>query len=118
VISWTQLLLILATVIALSAGQVLFKLAADALTFDNGVTLATLIQPRLLIALTVYASATILWLWVLRITPLRLAYPFVGLAFIFVPLLAYFLLDESIDANTFLGGGLILAGIWVSVGRS
>lgn len=117
-ISWIQLLLILTVVAALSVGQVLFKLAADAISFDQGVSLVVLIQPKLIIALLVYASATILWLLVLRITPLRLAYPFVGLAFIFVPLLAHFLLDESIGANTFLGGSLILAGIWVSVGRS
>jgi len=108
--------MILATVVAISAGQVLFKLAAGSLSLTEGWTLATLLQPKLVVALVVYVLATILWLAVLRITPLKVAYPFAGLAFVIVPVLAHYVLNEPLGANVFVGAGLILAGIWVSVG--
>lgn len=114
--SWFQLALILITVTALAAGQVLFKLAAGSLSFGPGWQVTTLLEPRLVVALVVYALATVLWLAVLRITPLKVAYPFVGLAFVLVPILGHFILGEAIGLNTFLGAGLILLGIWVSVG--
>ena len=114
--SWFQLALILITVTALAAGQVLFKLAAGSLNFAPGWQLMELLEPRLVVALVVYALATVLWLAVLRITPLRLAYPFIGLAFVLVPVLAHFILGEPVGLNTFLGAALILLGIWVSVG--
>jgi multidrug transporter EmrE-like cation transporter len=113
--TWFQLALILITVTALAAGQVLFKLAATSLDFSSGWQLAQLFEPRLAVALVVYAGATLLWLAVLRITPLRLAYPFVGLAFVLVPVLGYYILGEPLSGKTFVGAGLILLGIWISV---
>jgi len=108
--------MILITVVSLAVGQVLFKMAAGELSFAPGWQLTILFQPKLVIALFVYAFSTLLWLAVLRITPLKIAYPFVGLAFVLVPVFAHFILGEPIGVKTFIGTGLILAGIWVSVG--
>jgi undecaprenyl phosphate-alpha-L-ara4N flippase subunit ArnE len=79
-----QLLLILLTVLALSAGQVLFKLAANEMHFSFSNLLTNILNVKLLIALFVYAIDTVLWLIVLKLIPLRIAYPFAGLAIIFV----------------------------------
>lgn len=103
------------TVIALSVGQILFKMAASNLEFSTKGFLKSLLNTKLFIALIVYIFATIMWLIVLRNTPLRIAYPFAALAFFIVPILAYFLLGENINWNTFAGGIIIAFGVWLSV---
>ncbi|MDH4464057.1 MAG: EamA family transporter [Acidovorax sp.] len=65
----------------------------------------------LLVALVLYAVTTVGWVWVLRNAPLSLAYPFMGLAFIIVPLLARWWLGEAVTVQTLAGGALILAGV-------
>jgi undecaprenyl phosphate-alpha-L-ara4N flippase subunit ArnE len=113
--SLTQLSFILLTVSALSAGQILFKMAASRLEFSPAGLINGLLNIKFIIALAVYFFATITWLFVLKCTPLRVAYPFGALAFFVVPILAHFLLGESINWNTFAGAGLIAIGVWVSV---
>jgi drug/metabolite transporter (DMT)-like permease len=113
--SLTQLSFILLTVIALSAGQILFKMAASSFEFSVAGLINGLLNIKLIIALVVYFSATIMWLLVLKATPLRLAYPFFGLAFFLVPILAHFVLGETINWSTFAGGALIALGVFVSV---
>ena len=113
--SLTQLSFILLTVVALSAGQILFKMAAGSFEFSASGFINSLLNIKLIIALVVYFFATIMWLFVLKDTPLRVAYPFFALAFFVVPILAHFLLGESINWNTFAGSALIAIGVWVSV---
>jgi drug/metabolite transporter (DMT)-like permease len=113
--SLAQLSFIFLTVIALSAGQILFKMAASSLEFSAVGFINNLLNIKLIIALVVYFFATIMWLFVLKDTPLRVAYPFVALAFFIVPVLAHFLLGESINWNTFAGAAFIAIGVWVSV---
>lgn len=110
-----QLLFILLTVCALSAGQILFKLAAQSINFSRDAWLSSMFEPRLLIALAVYAVATVMWLAVLKIMPLRMAYPFVALAFVIVPIMAHFFLGEKLNFNTFIGAALIGTGVYVSI---
>ena len=50
-------------------------------------------------------------MWVLRTLPLSLAYPFMALAFIIVPLLGHFLLHEPIGWRNMIGGLLIAFGV-------
>ncbi len=113
--SLAQLSLILLTVIALSAGQILFKMAAGSFEFSAAGLINGLLNAKLIIALVVYFFATIMWLFALKATPLRIAYPFVASAFFIVPVLAHFLLGESINWNTFAGAALIAIGVVVSV---
>jgi drug/metabolite transporter (DMT)-like permease len=110
-----QFIFIILTVAALSAGQMLFKMAATDMNFSAGEFVSSLLNIKLIVALIVYFVATIMWLIVLKDTPLRIAYPFVALAFIVVPILAHLVLGESINWNTFVGAGLIAIGVWVSV---
>ena len=110
-----QLAFIFLTVLALSAGQILFKLAAS--SFEISVTglINSLSNIKLIVALAVYFLATIMWLLVLKSTPLRVAYPFIALAFFIVPILSHFLIGENLNWNTFAGAILIAIGVWVSV---
>lgn len=111
----SQLAFIILTVLALSAGQILFKLASDVIVWSPTGFAASLLSPKLIIAMVVYAFATFMWLFALKTVPLRLAYPFMALAFVVVPVLAHCLLGERLGSNTFVGAALIAAGVWVSV---
>lgn len=110
-----KLFFIIFTVLLLSIGQVLFKLASESLKAAHPNILFALLNTKLIIALIIYALATFLWLLVLKDTPLKLAYPFVAMAFVFVPILSYFILGESLKWNNFLGAGFIIVGVIVSV---
>ncbi len=111
----TQIILVLLTVLGLSIGQVLFKLAAQGLPPPTNWSLAILVNKKLILALVVYTGTTLMWLAVLRKTPLQLAYPFIALVFVFVPLVAHFALGEPLHGNIFIGAGVILVGVWISV---
>lgn len=109
-----SIFLALATVFGLSTGQVLFKLAAMELVGTAPWWLLVLRNGYLWIALLVYGVATVLWVALLRHVPLRLAYPFVGLAFVIVPILGHFFLNEPLRRQSIIGACLIALGIWVS----
>jgi len=103
----------LACVAGISVGQMLFRKAALALP---GVALWQhwVFNGWLLAALVLYGITTLGWVWVLRHVPLHLAYPFMGLAFVFVPLLGWAFLGEPLRAPTLAGGALIMAGIGIA----
>ena len=108
--------LIIATVICvigISVGQMLFKKAASALSSTPGWQ-AWVLNGWLISALALYGVTTIAWVYILKYAPLHLAYPFMGLAFLFVPCLGWLFLDEPIRWPTLVGGVLILAGIAVA----
>lgn len=114
--SFRVVVLALATISLLSAGQVLFKVAAigPASIKDVRALLELVINPYFGAAISAYVVAVFMWMLVLREIPLQTAYPFVALAFILVPMLAYIFLGEALKWNTFLGAVLILVGVWVS----
>lgn len=97
-------------VLCISIGQLLFKKAAAAL--PSTLSLLALVQNGWLIAaLVLYGATTLAWIWILRHVPLHMAYPFMGLAFLIVPTLAWLLLGEPIGWRTLAGGALIMAGV-------
>ncbi|MBK6614569.1 EamA family transporter [Ottowia sp.] len=100
----------LACVIGISLGQLLFKKAAITLPAQPGVW-DWVTNGWLLTSLALYGITTLGWIWVLRQAPLHLAYPFMGLAFLIVPTLAWLLLGEPLHWRTLAGGALILAGV-------
>lgn len=104
------ILLTLLCVLCISLGQILFKKAAS--SFPDAITWQSVISNGWLIAsLALYGITTLGWVWILRNAPLHLAYPFMGLAFLIVPILAWLLLNEPIHWRTFAGGLLIIAGV-------
>ncbi|PIF91910.1 EamA-like transporter family protein [Acidovorax sp. 62] len=106
-------LIIFSTIICvfgISIGQMLFKKAALVLptspTWHDWIFNGWLVAAVLL-----YGATTLAWVWILRNAPLHLAYPFMGLAFLIVPLLAWTLLGEPLHWRTLAGGALILSGV-------
>jgi drug/metabolite transporter (DMT)-like permease len=112
-----QLAATLACVAAISGGQVLFKLAARAGDASSAGFPWDVVNAWLIAALVVYGAATLMWVWLLKSLPLNVAYPFVGLAFVIVPMLAAFTLGEALDWRNVAGGVLIAAGVAVSSWR-
>ena len=101
---------------AISCGQILLKIGAVATAGppNDAGPLERLLNPHLILAVALYGGATALWVWVLRTVPLGIAYPFVGLAFVIVPLLTWLALDEPLTARQVLGGAVIAIGVWIS----
>ena len=97
-------------VLGISVGQLLFKQAAA--TLPATLSLVGLLQNWwLMAALVLYGFTTLGWVWILRHAPLHLAYPFMGLAFLIVPTLAWAFLGEPLHWRTLAGGVLIMAGV-------
>ena len=103
-------LITLACELCISVGQLLFKKAAMTLPSEFS-ALAILGNGWLIGSLALYAVTTIGWVWILRHVPLYLAYPFMGLAFLIVPTLAWAFLGEPLHWRTLAGGALIMAGV-------
>lgn len=113
--SYRNVVFLLLTVFALSVGQVLFKLAALQMHDGQGLVQRFLFNPYMVAACFVYGCATLVWVSLLRQVPLHLAYPFVAVAFLFVPLIGYGVLKEPIRASTIVGAFIIILGVWISV---
>ncbi|MEM8811694.1 MAG: hypothetical protein AAGF59_03680 [Pseudomonadota bacterium] len=111
--SLTQIGQLIAFALMLSAGQLLFKRAAlqvaDLAAVDAIWKLA--FSPTLWAALVLYGVATILWVLILRTVPLSVAYPFVALGFVILPVLSWLLFDERLGWHIALGALLIVAGV-------
>jgi drug/metabolite transporter (DMT)-like permease len=66
-----------------------------------------------LAALVLYAGFAVLWVWILSVTPLSRAYPFVALAFALTPLLGGAIFGEAISVRLLGGIALILCGLFL-----
>lgn len=103
-----------ATALSLSAGQLMFKLAAEDVKARLAVSWQSAAMSGWLIsALLLYAVSTVLWLWVLSQMPLSRAYPFILAGAALVPLMAHLFLREPISVPYVLGFLLVAAGLAV-----
>jgi drug/metabolite transporter (DMT)-like permease len=108
-----NLLLTLVCVIGIAIGQILFKQAARSLIPGDGL-IAMATNAWLLFAFLLYGGATLLWVYILRTTPLALAYSLFALAFVIVPILSAVFLGEPLRLSYFIGGALIVSGVFIS----
>jgi drug/metabolite transporter (DMT)-like permease len=110
----SQILLLTAYAGGMSAGQLLFKMAANSYgTADVagvGRLSALCYNLYFLSALVLYAGFALLWVWILSFTPLSRT--FVALAFALTPLLAGSLFGETISLRLIIGLLLILGGLF------
>ncbi len=109
-----QLFWIILCVVMIATGQFLFKVVG--LRSTEGLSIQGLLndhiaQGVLLLALTIYMLATLLWIHVLRVVPLSDAYPFMALAFVIVPLGSWIFFGEQIRWTDGAGTTLIVLGI-------
>lgn len=115
---FSDIALSILTTLFLAFGQIGFKLAAEHIETQEDLWVRYLFNPWLWSSLCVYAIATILWIWVLRHAPLHLAYPWIALAYIFVPLISHYALDTPWRIHQLGGAILISLGIWLTVYES
>ena len=102
-------------VLAISVGQVLFKLAAarvDAST-PRALAASVLMNPPLITALAVYGLATLAWVWLLRDRSLSASYPLFALSFVMVAVMGRVFLGEALSLPVLAGTSLVVAGVVV-----
>ncbi len=100
---------LIAFALLLACGQILFKKAA--LAVGDRPLLSGILNIWTVTALLLYAAATLLWISILRTTPLSQAYPFAALGFVIVPLASVLLFHEVLDLRYVAGVVCIVAGI-------
>jgi len=116
-VSWPGAIKLVALlcVCGIAAGQILFKLGADALV-ANGGKLLSAGGAVVAGALVLYGVTTLAWIWVLQRADLGKTYPLMALAFILVPLASHFIFGESFTWRYVLGCALLVAGIVLTSG--
>ena len=101
-------------VIGLAVGQILFKISAIALK-ESGTFFAIKPAAIFLAAICLYGITSVLWVWMLQKVELGRVYPFMALAFIFVPLGSHFVFAERFQLQYFIGVAMIMVGIIIAV---
>jgi drug/metabolite transporter (DMT)-like permease len=69
------------------------------------------VAPWTIAGLSAYVVSVVLWMFVLSKVPATLAYPFLGLAFLFVLVTGVLFLDEQFSVGKLAGSLLIILGI-------
>ena len=109
-----QIALLVAYAAGMAGGQLLFKAAALRMpaqgTFPERL-LALAHNGYFLTALALYLGLSLVWVWLLRFTPLSRAYLFVALSFALVPLAAALTFDEPLSARFVIGAVLTVCGL-------
>ena len=103
-------LLVIACVVLMTMGQVLFKQVA--LNYNKTENLLDWsVAGVLIIAGILYVTSSGLWVWALRYLELSKAYPFFALAFVFVPLMGVWVFGEVLSLRYAVGVVLIIIGV-------
>ena len=116
-------LLGLVAIMLLSAGQTAIKFGLNAV---GGVSLSDglagvfkLLQtPWVIIGFLCYGLSSVLWLDVLSKLDFSLAFPMVGLTYIFTLLIGRFFFGETVGWERVVGVGLILSGVFFMIRSS
>lgn len=72
---------------------------------------------QVLVGLSLYAVSAVTWLMALRRVELSVAYPLVATGYVIVVIASYFLFQESISPQRWLGLGFITIGV-ILLGKS
>lgn len=111
--------LLVVSVAFATAGQLTLKAAMEAIgrigtaqVSEAGQTIArALKEPLLWIGLVLFGISALFWLVVLSRVALSLAYPFVGLSYVVVVVLARFFFHEHVPPLRWVGVSVIAVGI-------
>jgi drug/metabolite transporter (DMT)-like permease len=103
-------LIVLACVIVMTAGQIMFKQVAS--NYNRlGIFLDWSVLGLLMVAGILYVGSTGLWVWALRTMEISKAYPYFALGFVFVPLLGAWFFGEVLSIRYGVGVLLIVGGV-------
>jgi drug/metabolite transporter (DMT)-like permease len=109
-----QIAVLAAYAAGMAGGQLLFKAAALRMPAEGTFAerlLALAHNGYFIAALVVYLGLSLVWVWLLRFTPLSRAYLFAALSFALVPLAAALAFDEPLSARFVLGAVLTVCGL-------
>ena len=111
----SQYILSVICVFLICVGQILFKYASIYTEIDNHFLN---IKSVLLIflAFIIYGASSLLWVYILKGSELSKVYPMMALAFIIVPVISYFLFQETFSLRYLLGTSLVIVGIILTTG--
>lgn len=104
-------LMLALNIMFLVAGQIVWKMG---LQEQGGMHLnniaAVIFSPLVLLGISFYGIATILWLFVLSRLPLSLAYPLQSVAYALGIITSWYLFGEAVPLNRWIGAGIIVVG--------
>jgi len=109
------IMLCLLNVALLACGQLLFRHAThnrEVVSLAGALRLFA--SPYAVLAVGLYAGATILWMYILTKMPLSHAYPIQALAFPLVVVLSFFFFQEAVPLNRWIGLGIIVIGVFIA----
>ncbi len=97
-------------------GQLAFKTGASRLVLADAVSLPVFLlrlarQPWLLAGIAIYAVELVVWIRVLAVVPLGIAFPIASLNILGIVLAGRMLLGESVSRRQWVGAALITAGV-------
>ncbi len=100
----------------LSCGQFLFKFAALKINTSNLQSfIISTINIYTIVGFMFFCLSAFLWLFILKTTPLSIAYPFMALGFLIVPIGSYFFFNETLSIDYLIGVCLIVTGIYFTL---
>lgn len=116
---WSTLLILFVSVSLAFGGQIMLKAAMNSVGRIGSEDLATPLstaaraarEPRLWTGLVLFAVSALFWLVVLSRVPLSVAYPSVGMSYVFVVLFSRLWLHEHVPPLRWLGVVIIVTGI-------
>jgi drug/metabolite transporter (DMT)-like permease len=111
-----EIMMLAVTVLTGTVGQFFLKLGANklgAVTASNAIALVVKILtiPELLVGLTFYAGAAVLYILILTRVPLSVLGPSVALQYVLAMLMGRYLFHDVIPGYRWVGLGLIACGV-------
>ncbi|KTD82765.1 EamA family transporter [Legionella waltersii] len=101
-----------------ASGQLLMKVSGLAWK-RSGNFYDTAVLFTIATSFLVYAITSLGWVYILKNTPLSLAYPFLAMTFILIPIADYYFFNQTFDWKDGVAALFIITGICIiSMGRS
>ncbi|NOZ82346.1 MAG: EamA family transporter [Euryarchaeota archaeon] len=91
-----------------SVGQIMLKIASDSVRFTAP---ASLVNKYLIVGLTLYGAATLLYIYALRGVSVSVLYPVISLSYVFVLFLGVAVLKERAFYWNYAGAFLVVLGV-------
>ena len=103
----------------MALGQLLFKLTTESAESPSVLTLESLFNqllklafnPFFVLAILLYLSLSVFWVWILSFTPMGRAYPFSALAIVFTLIIGVVFFRESVTRVHLAGFAMLIGGI-------
>lgn len=116
-----SILLVIASVILAVTGQTILKIGMDDVGRIGSAELArvgdTILRvattPKVVIGLSFYVLSAALYMVALSRVDLSVAYPFAGLSYLVITLIAWLFLKEDIPSMRWLGVAVITTGVFI-----